>query len=66
MKRRKTRDFDAEAVVPKVSQEMLAEMVGTTRARISFSMNRFRKMGFIHYNGGLQVHSSLLDIILHD
>jgi hypothetical protein len=45
---------------------MLAEMVGTTRARISFFMNRFRKMGFIHYNGGLQVHSSLLDIILHD
>ncbi|MCU1254355.1 MAG: transcriptional regulator, Crp/Fnr family [Candidatus Angelobacter sp.] len=55
-----------EAVVPKVSQEMLAEMVGTTRARVSFFMNRFRKMGFIHYNGGLQVHSSLLDIILHD
>ena len=55
-----------EAVVPKVTQEMLAEMVGTTRARVSFFMNRVRKMGFIHYNGGLQVHSSLLNIILHD
>lgn len=55
-----------ETVVPKISQEMLAEMVGTTRARVSFFMNRFRKMGFIHYNGGLQVHSSLLNVILHD
>ena len=48
-----------ETVVPKISQETLAEMVGTTRSRVSFFMNRFRKLGFIHYNGGLQVHSSL-------
>ena len=52
--------------VPKISQEMLAEMVGTTRSRVSFFMNRFRKLGFIHYNGGLQVHSSLLNVVLHD
>ncbi len=55
-----------ESVVPKISQEMLAEMIGTTRSRVSFFMNRFRKLGFIHYNGGLQVHSSLLNIVLHD
>jgi CRP-like cAMP-binding protein len=55
-----------EAVVPKVSQEMLSEMIGTTRSRVSFFMNRFRKLGFIHYNGGLQVHSSLLNVVLHD
>ena len=55
-----------EAVVPKISQEMLAEMIGTTRSRVSFFMNRFRKLGFIHYNGGLQVHSSLLHVVLHD
>jgi len=56
-----------ETVVPKISQEMLAEMIGTTRSRVSFFMNRFRKLGFIHYNGGgLQVHSSLLNIVLHD
>jgi CRP/FNR family transcriptional regulator, cyclic AMP receptor protein len=55
-----------EAVVPKISQETLAEMVGTTRSRVSFFMNRFRKLGFIHYNGGLQVHSSLLHVVLHD
>jgi CRP-like cAMP-binding protein len=55
-----------ETVVPKISQEMLAEMVGTTRSRVSFFMNRFRKLGFIHYNGGLQVHSSLLHVVLHD
>jgi CRP-like cAMP-binding protein len=55
-----------ETVVPKISQETMAEMVGTTRSRVSFFMNRFRKMGFIHYNGGLQVHSSLLSVILHD
>jgi CRP/FNR family cyclic AMP-dependent transcriptional regulator len=53
-----------EEVVPKVSQEMLAEMIGTTRSRVSFFMNRFRKLGFIHYNGGLQVHSSLLNVVL--
>ncbi|MGC1476936.1 MAG: Crp/Fnr family transcriptional regulator [Terriglobales bacterium] len=55
-----------EAVVPKISQESLAEMIGTTRSRVSFFMNRFRKLGFIHYNGGLKVHSSLLHVVLHD
>jgi CRP/FNR family cyclic AMP-dependent transcriptional regulator len=59
-----------ETVVPKISQETLAEMVGTTRSRVSFFMNRFRKLGFIHYSGGieggLQVHSSLLNVVLHD
>jgi CRP/FNR family cyclic AMP-dependent transcriptional regulator len=53
-------------VLPLISQEFLAEMVGTTRSRINFFMNRFRKMGFIHYNGGLQVHNSLLNVILLD
>jgi len=55
-----------ETVAPRISQETLAEMVGTTRSRVSFFMNRFRKLGFIHYNGGLQVHSSLLNVVLHD
>jgi CRP/FNR family transcriptional regulator, cyclic AMP receptor protein len=55
-----------DTVIPKISQEMLAEMIGTTRSRVSFFMNRFRKLGFIHYNGGLQVHSSLLNVVLHD
>jgi len=55
-----------ESVIPKISQEMLAEMIGTTRSRVSFFMNRFRKLGFIHYNGELQVHSSLLNVVLHD
>ena len=55
-----------ETIVPKISQETLAEMIGTTRSRVSFFMNRFRKLGFIHYNGGMQVHSSLLNIVLHD
>ncbi len=55
-----------ETVVPKISQEMLAEMIGTTRSRVSFFMNRFRNLGFIDYNGGLQVHSSLLNIVLND
>jgi CRP-like cAMP-binding protein len=49
-----------------ISQEMLAEMVGTTRSRVSFFMNRFRKLGFVDYNGGPQVHSSLLNVVLHD
>jgi len=53
-------------VIPKISQETLAEIVGTTRSRVSFFMNRFRKMGFIKYNGSLEVHSSLLSIVLHD
>jgi len=56
----------AEPVIPKISQETLAEIVGTTRSRVSFFMNRFRKLGFIHYNGGLEVHSSLLNVVLHD
>jgi CRP-like cAMP-binding protein len=57
-----------ETVIPKMSQETLAEMIGTTRSRVSFFMNRFRKLGFINYEGGsgLQVHSSLLNIVLHD
>jgi CRP-like cAMP-binding protein len=55
-----------ETVVPKISQEVLAEMVGTTRGRVNFFMNRFRKLGFIEYNGELRVHSSLLNIVLHD
>src|SRR5450432_1497794 len=58
----------AEVAIPKISQETLAEMVGTTRSRVSFFMNRFRKLGFIRYHGGggLQVHSSLLSIVFHD
>ena len=60
------KDGVPESVVPKISQETLAEMIGTTRSRVSFFMNRFRKLGFIHYNGGLQVHSSLLIVVLHD
>ncbi len=55
-----------EIVVPKISQATLAEMVGTTRSRVNFFMNKFRKLGFIEYNGGLKVHNSLLNIVLHD
>jgi CRP-like cAMP-binding protein len=55
-----------EPVVPKISQETLAEMVGTTRSRISHFMNKFRKLGFVAYNGKLEVHSSLLHVVLHD
>jgi len=56
-----------EVVIPKISQETLAEMIGTTRSRVSFFMNRFRKLGFVDYGeSGLQVHSSLLNIVLHD
>jgi CRP-like cAMP-binding protein len=55
-----------DLVVPQMSHEMLAEIIGTTRSRVSFFMNRFRKLGFIHYNGGLQVHRSLLNVVLHD
>ena len=55
-----------DAVVPQISQETLAEMIGSTRSRVSFFMNRFRKLGFIEYNGGLKVHSSLLNVVLHD
>jgi len=60
------KDGAPETVIPKMSQETLAEMIGTTRSRVSFFMNRFRKMGFIEYNGKLSVHSSLLNVILHD
>ena len=56
-----------EKMLPKVSQEMLAEMIGTTRPRVNFFMNKFRKLGFIQYNnGGLQVHKSLLSVVLHE
>ena len=55
-----------EPAIPKISQQMLAEIMGTTRARVNFFMNRFRKPGLIDYNGGLHVHSSLLNIVLHD
>jgi CRP-like cAMP-binding protein len=55
-----------EMVIPKISQETLAEMIGTTRSRVSFFMNRFRKLGFVHDDDGLHVHSSLLTIVLHD
>jgi len=55
-----------QRVLPKVSQEMLAEMVGTTRSRVNFFMNKFRKLGFIKYNGGIQINSSLLSVVLHD
>src|ERR1019366_10613442 len=62
------KDGKHETVIPKISQETLAEMIGTTRSRVSFFMNRFRKLGFVEYDGGsgLQVHSSLLNIVLHD
>ena len=53
-------------VLPKVSQETLAEMIGTTRSRVNFFMNKFRKLGFIKYNGGLQINTSLLSVVLHD
>jgi CRP/FNR family transcriptional regulator, cyclic AMP receptor protein len=55
-----------ETVIAKISQETLAEMIGTTRSRVSFFMNKFRKLGFIDYNGGIEVHSSLLNVVLHD
>ena len=55
-----------EPLIAKVSQETLADMIGTTRSRVSFFMNKFRKLGFIQYNGGLRIHSSLLNVVLHD
>ena len=60
------KDEKPEPVIAKISQETLAEMIGTTRARVSFFMNKFRKLGFIKYNGGIEVHTSLLNAILHD
>jgi len=58
------KEGEPEPVIPKISQDMLAEMGGTTRSRVSFFMNKFRKLGFLDYNGGLHVHSSLLNIVL--
>jgi CRP/FNR family cyclic AMP-dependent transcriptional regulator len=55
-----------ERIIAKISQETLAEMIGTTRSRVSYFMNRFRKLGFIAYNGRIEVHSSLLNVVLHD
>ena len=55
-----------EEVIPNISQEVLAEMIGTTRSRVSFFLNKFRKLGFIEYNGSMHVHTSLLNVILHD
>jgi CRP/FNR family transcriptional regulator, cyclic AMP receptor protein len=60
------KEGEPEQVIPKISQETLAEMVGTTRSRVSFFLNKFRKLGFIDYNGELRVHKSLLTIVLHD
>jgi CRP/FNR family transcriptional regulator, cyclic AMP receptor protein len=60
------KDGKPEVAIPKISQETLAEMVGTTRGRVNFFMNRFRKLGFVRYNGELEVHSSLLNVVLHD
>jgi len=55
-----------EPMIAKLSQETLAEMIGTTRSRVSFFMNKFRKLGFLDYNGGIHVHSSLVNVVLHD
>ena len=60
------KDKEPETAIAKISQETLAEMVGTTRSRVSFFLNKFRKLGFIEYNGGLRVHGSLLNVVLHD
>ena len=60
------KDGRPERIIAKVSQETLAEMIGTTRSRVSQFMNKFRKLGFIDYNGHLEVHSSLLNVVLHD
>jgi CRP-like cAMP-binding protein len=59
-------DAKPQRVLPKLSQELLAEMIGTTRSRVNFFMNKFRKLGFIDYNGGLTIDSSLLSVVLHD
>jgi len=60
------KDGKPEPIIAKISQETLAEMIGTTRSRVSFFMNKFRKLGFIDYNGGIHVHSSLLNVVLHE
>jgi CRP/FNR family transcriptional regulator, cyclic AMP receptor protein len=57
---------EPEMLIPQITQETLAEMIGTTRSRVSFFMNRFRKLGFIEYNGRIRVHKSLLNVVLHD
>ena len=57
---------EPQKMLPKVSQEMLAEMIGTTRSRVNFFMNKFRKLGFIQYNGGLHINNSLLSVVLHE
>ena len=57
---------EPDFVVPRISQEVLAEMVGTTRSRVNFFMNKFRKLGFIEYNGGLRINRTLLSVVLHD
>jgi CRP/FNR family transcriptional regulator, cyclic AMP receptor protein len=60
------KESQPQKMLPKVSQEMLAGMIGTTRSRVSFFMNKFRKLGFIHYNGGLHINTSLLSVVLHE
>lgn len=60
------KDGKSEKVIPRMSQEMLAEMVGTTRSRVSFFMNRFKRLGFVKYNGEMEIHSSLLSVVLND
>jgi CRP/FNR family cyclic AMP-dependent transcriptional regulator len=60
------KEYVPQAVLPKVSQEMLAEMVGTTRSRVNFFMNKFKKLGFIKYNGGLQINNALMSVVLHE
>ncbi len=57
---------ETESAIPTISQETMAEMIGTTRSRVSFFMNRFRKLGFVDYNGSIKVHKSLLNVVLHD
>ncbi len=60
------KDGRPEPIIAKVSQETLAEMIGTTRSRVSFFMNKFRKLGLIDYNGDIEIHSSLLNVVLHE
>jgi CRP/FNR family transcriptional regulator, cyclic AMP receptor protein len=60
------KDDQPQGILPKVSQETLAEMIGTTRSRVNFFMNKFRKLGFIKYNGGVEINNSLLSVVLHD
>jgi len=57
---------EPQQLLPKISQETLAEMVGTTRSRVNFFMNKFKKLGFIAYNDGLKIHASLLTVVVHD